>query len=340
MIRSNIGFAVIGLDHGHAWDMTQGLMDAGALLTAVYDPDQEKVANFCKKFPQANAWDEARIFENVATQLIVSAGIPNQRAALSERSMRAGKDFFSAKPPFTTLEQLEHSRKVTAETGRKFFVFYSERLNVASALMAGELITTGMLGEIVQVICLAPHRLIPPVRPAWFYNPEQSGGILCDLGSHQFEQILTYGGMNSARINYSFTANKNNPNHPEFDDFGEVSISGDNGVSGYLRVDWLTPQGSSVWGDGRTFVLGTKASLEIRKYVNVATDTSGDHLFLVDAKGEHHLRPDPHARIVYFEDLLHDCLERTEQAMTQKHAFYSAELALKAELEAKRLKIS
>ena len=325
-------FAVIGLEHIHGEIMTQGLLDAGGILIGVHDQDPNKVAAFLKKFPQAlSASSEQALIDDPSIHLIVSAAIPNQRSSLSTRVMTSGKDFLSAKPPFTSLEQLSEARRVTAETGRMFFVFYSERVHVRSALMAEEIIQSGRLGAVIHVLCLAPHRLSRASRPEWFFDPEQSGGILCDIGSHQFDQILSYGGIRSATINYARTANKSVPEHPTFEDFGEVSITGDNGVSGYIRVDWLTPDGLGVWGDVRTMILGTKGTLEIRKYTDVAREGTPDHLYLADATGEHHLRPDPAMPLPYFSGVIQDCLLRTETAMTQEHAFLAAELALKAQ---------
>ena len=53
-------------------------------------------------------------------------------------------------------------------------------------------------------------------------------------------------------------------------------LLGDNGATGYFRVDWFTPAGLSTWGDGRTFILGTLGYIELRKYLNVGG--GGDHV--------------------------------------------------------------
>ena len=328
----SLKFSVIGLEHVHVDVMTSGLLEAGATLVSVYDSDPTKLADFKEKFSQvAMATSEQEILDNPQLQLIVSASVPDMRSALSKRAMKSGKDFLSAKPAFTTLAQLEEAKKVTKETGRKFLIFYSERVHVRSALMAEEIIAAGRLGEIVQIMCLAPHRLFREIRSPWFFDPKRSGGILGDIGSHQFEQILSFGRMKGGSITHALTSNHTVPEHPHFEDFGEATMTGDNGVAGYVRVDWLTPDGLGVWGDVRTKILGTKGTLEIRKYTDIAKDKSPDHLFLVDAKGEHHLRPDPRAPMPYFSNLIRDCFERTESAMSQEHAFLSMELALKAQ---------
>ena len=36
-------------------------------------------------------------------------------------------------------------------------------------------------------------------------------------------------------------------------------------ATGYIRVDWFTPDGLNTWGDGRLTILGTEGFIEIRK---------------------------------------------------------------------------
>jgi len=166
----------------------------------------------------------------------------------------------------------------------------------------------------------------------WFFKREQYGGILCDIGSHQLEQFLFYTGNTDAKIVNARAANYTCPDYPELEDFGEITVLGANGASGYHRVDWLNPAGLSTWGDGRLVLLGTEGYIELRKYVNVATAKSGDHLFLVDKKGEQHLELAGKVGFPYFGQLILDCLNRTENAMTQAHTFKAAELCVKAQM--------
>lgn len=186
-------FAAIGLDHGHIYGMTNGLLEAGATLKWVYDPDPAKVAAYCKCYPQAAAAAcEAQIFDDPEVRLIAGACVPGDRAALGIRAMRAGKDYFTDKAPLISLEQLDAARAAVRETGRKYMVCFSERLQSESAVYAGELIRQGAIGRVIQVLGMGPHRLNAPSRPAWFFERARYGGILCDIGSHQIEQFLFY----------------------------------------------------------------------------------------------------------------------------------------------------
>jgi predicted dehydrogenase len=335
------GEFVIGaahLDHGHIYGQCNGLLEAGATLKWVYEPDDRKRDDFQAKYPQAKAarsLDE--ILADPEVRLIAAAAVTSERGPLGCRVLEAGKDYFTDKAPFTTLEQLEQARAVVGRTGRKYMVYYSERLHVEAAMYATDLVRDGVLGRVISVIGLGPHRLGKPSRPAWFFERAKFGGILCDIGSHQFEQFLTYADARDATVVHAAVGNFANPDKPEFEDFGEATLVADNGATNQVRVDWFTPDGLSTWGDGRTFIIGTKGYLELRKYVDVGRDKTGNHVYLVDGRGEQHLEVEGKVGYRFFGEFILDCLNRTEKAMTQAHAFKAAELCLRAQAAARRL---
>ncbi|SDN54027.1 Gfo/Idh/MocA family protein [Acetanaerobacterium elongatum] len=328
-------FAAVGLDHGHIYGMSEGLLEAGATLKWVYDPDPAKMEAFCKRFSQVKpARSEDEVLGDKEVLLVAGACVASERCALGLRVMNAGKDYFTDKAPLTTLEQLKAAKETCAKTGKKYAVYYAERIHSETAVFAGQLIAEGAIGRVIQVLGLGPHRLGAPGRPDWFFIKEKYGGILCDIGSHQIEQILYYTGAKDATVVRSQIANYHHPQYPGLDDFGDATLVTDNGATGYFRVDWFTPDGLQTWGDGRSFILGTEGFIEQRKYMNIGTPNSPAHLYLANGKGETHF--DVHGKVgfPYFGSLILDCLNRTENAMTQEHAFKAAELCVKAQLQA------
>lgn len=325
-------FAAAALDHGHIYGMCAGLKQAGGYLKYIYDRDREKAQAFAKSNPGVTIADsEDQILGDPEVLLVASAAIPSERCALGMRVMDAGKDYFTYKAPFTSLAQLEEARKKVAETGKKYAVYYAERLQSEAGVYAGFLIDDGAIGKVVNVLGLGPHRLNASTRPSWFFQKKKYGGILCDIGSHQVEQYLYYAKATDAVITSSKTANIAHPDYPELEDFGEVTMTGSNGTTNYFRVDWFTPDGLSSWGDGRTIILGTEGYIELRKYVNVATTTGGNHVFLVNGRGEFHIQLHGELGTPFFSSLIYDCLYRTETAMTQAHVFKAAQLCLEAQ---------
>lgn len=331
--------AAAHLDHGHIYGQCNGLVEAGAELRWVYDPDPAKVAAFVAQYPgvkAARSLDE--VLDDAEVKLVASAAIPAERGSLGCRILRAGKDYFTDKAPFTTLEQLEVARKTVGETGRKFAVYYGERLHVECAVHAGFLVKAGAIGKVVQTLGTGPHRLSASSRPAWFFERQKYGGILCDIGSHQCEQFLFFTGATDAEILSANVNNVANPDDPELEDFGECSLRGNNGTSGYFRVDWLTPAGLSTWGDGRLIILGTEGYIELRKYTDITTSHGGNQLLLVDSQGEHRISCHGQVGYPFFGALILDCLEGTETAMRQEHTFKAAELSLRAQVVAESAK--
>ncbi len=325
-------FAAACLDHGHIYGQTAGLIAAGGTLAALFEPDATRRDAFLARFgdvPVARSYEE--ILDNKEVQLVASAAIPNRRGPLGLSALRAGKDYFSDKPPFTTAGQLKEARQCCAETGRRFWVYFAERVHNEAAWHAGELIERGAIGRVLHLTNLAPHRLSRATRPDWFFDKASYGGIITDLGSHQVEQFLTYAGCEAGAVTHARVANLNNPDHPELEDFGEFTIVGDNGASFFSRVDWFTPDGSAVWGDGRSFIVGTEGTLELRKYTDPNRQTPASLILLTDGSQIREIDCLGRVGFPFFGQLILDSLNGSELAMTQEHIFRAAELSLEAQ---------
>ncbi len=326
-------FSVIGLNHGHIYSQVEAVVRGGGELVSFYAPEPDLAAAFAKRFPAAKlARSEKEILDNKNIKLVVSASIPNERAPLGVRVMQHGKDFMADKPGITSLAQLAEVRRVQKETRRIYSIMYSERFENRATVKAGELVKAGAIGQVIQTIGLGPHRMNPKTRPEWFFDRERFGGIICDIGSHQFDQYLYFTNSNKAEVVASQVGNVHYPQYPKFEDFGDVMLRG-NGGTGYIRVDWFTPDGLKSWGDGRLTILGTDGFIEIRKNIDIGGREGGNHLFLTDQKETRYIdcsqQPLP-----YGLQLVDDIINRTETAMTQEHCFLATELALKAQQQA------
>jgi predicted dehydrogenase len=330
-------FAAIGLDHRHIYHQVGRLLEQGAVCKGYQSRDDAvPLEGFVRRFPELRRVADARaLLEDPDVQLIVTAGIPGERAEIAIRAMRHGKDVMVDKPGVIGAAELEAVRQAQSETGRIWSVNFSERFEVRAMTRAAELVQAGALGRVVQTVGLGPHRLNRHLRPPWFFDRAKAGGILADIASHQIDQFLHFTGSNDAEITASAVANYANPENPEFEDFGEILLRSDR-ASGYVRVDWYTPDGLATWGDGRCTILGTEGYIELRKYVDIAGRAGTDHLFLVTDEDTRYVdcRDAP---LPYYQRLIADVFERTETAMSQAHCFKVCELALAAQAKAKRL---
>ncbi|MDZ7880733.1 MAG: Gfo/Idh/MocA family oxidoreductase [Saprospiraceae bacterium] len=337
-VEPRIKFSVINMNHGHIYGMVDAVRRGGGELVSFYAKEPDLVAAFAKKYPTAKlANNKNEILEDKSIQLVLSSGIPVERAPLGIEVMQHGKDYLSDKPGITSLQQLKKVRKVQAETKRIYSIMYSERHENRATVKAGELVKEGAIGQVIQTIGMGPHRMNVKSRPEWFFDYAFSGGIINDIGSHQFDQFLFFTGSTKADIVASQIGNVHHPQYPKFEDFGDVMVRGNNGT-GYIRVDWFTPDGLGTWGDGRLTILGTEGYIEIRKNIDIANHADGNHLYLVTQKETKYIDCKD-VPLPFGELLVNDIVNRTETAMTQDHCFLATELALKAQKMAKKLAI-
>lgn len=333
----SLTLGVIGVDHRHIYGQLAQMLARGCSCKGWWtEGTPQPMEGFVKRFPDVpRIADRRTLLDDPEIDMILMADIPHRRADLAIEAMRAGKDVMTDKPGCTTLEQLAALRDCVAQTGRIWSIDFSERFEVPSMTRASALVAEGAIGDVVQTVGLGPHRLNRPTRPDWFFDAAAYGGILTDIASHQVDQFLFLTGSDDAEVVSSSVGNFANPEDPGLEDFGEILLRSDKG-SGYIRVDWYTPDALPNWGDGRLTILGTEGYIELRKYVDVGGRDGTDHLYLVngsrceyiDASGED---------LPYFDRLIADVQDRTEKAMGQAHCFKVMELALKAQAQAMRL---
>lgn len=335
---ARIKFSVIAINHGHIYGMIKAVQNGGGEMVAVYAKEPDLLAAFVKQYPTVKvAKSEAEILEDESIQLILSSGIPVERAPLGIKVMQHGKDFMVDKPGITSLKQLADVKKVQQETKRIYSIVYSEHFDNKATVKAGELVKAGAIGKVIQTIGLGPHRMTPKSRPEWFFDTKNFGGIITDIASHQFDQFIFFTGSTKAEIVSSQVGNLYHPEYPNFEDFGDITLRGNHGM-GYIRVDWFTPDGLDTWGDGRLTILGTEGFIEVRKNTDIAVHKGANHLYLVTQKDTTYIDCN-NIELPYGRQLVDDVINRTETAIKQDLCFLATELALKAQAKAQKIQL-
>jgi predicted dehydrogenase len=327
-------FAVIGLDHRHVYDLTGGLLAAGAVCVG-HDPDTSDprvLAGFRKRFPDVPAMARARLLDDPSVDFIVLGAVPRDRAAVAIEAMRRGKDVMVDKPGVTTEAQLALVEASVRETGRIWSVALG-RLTSPAVQAALAVVRSGELGRLVSLTSLAPHRLNRALRPAWFFDRDAYGGIITDIGVHSIDQFLAFADAGDASIAAS-TIGCFGTAPPGFEDFAEVTLRG-GGMTGTMRVDWFTPDGLPDWGDGRLFLVGTEGTLELRKNLDIEGRAGGDHLFVANRERTRYqdCRGLP---VTYYEDFLADLRDRAGRVMDHGRVVAACRLALRCQAMAVR----
>ena len=329
----SLKLGVLGIDHGHIFGMLGNLKARGCTCKAYWTDGPAVTENkFNEVFPELTKVADKRAILDSDIDMVLISAVPEDRAALAIAAMEAGKDVMVDKPGCTTLEQLAEIKVVQANTGRIWSVNFSERFEVPAATRASELVAQGAVGRVVQVVTLAPHKQNLKTRPDWYFKRERYGGILTDIGSHQVDQFLYYTGSTDVKIGHALVENTTMPEHPGWQDFGEMTLVGDKG-HGYLRLDWFTPDGLPTWGDGRLVILGTEGTIECRKYTDIGQPHRTDNLYLVNGTENRHIDCSD-ADLPYFNRLIADVQDRTWTAAPQEHTFRTMHIAISAQNKA------
>ena len=333
-IEDKYVFSVIGLAHGHIYAMVRGLLNLGenVKIKYVFDEDRSLVENFSKEFPSAKYTDELDlIYSDEETNLIASAAIPSQRAQIGIKTMEAKKDYFVDKAPLTSLEDLEKVKETINKTKRKYFIYYCESIDNDAAIYARDIIKRGIIGEVFHVSGAAPHRLNIETRPWWFFDKKYTGGIITDLICHQIHQFLDFASASDCKVIAARSDNFGHKHKPGMDDFGDVMVTADNGVTGHFRVDWFSPAGINTWGDSRIIIEGTKGYIELRKNCNIGFDSKPDHIYVATEDGVYYENVNSKSENYYFYNLVYDSIYRTNLSPDEKVCFNAIEASIIAQ---------
>ncbi|MCU1369632.1 MAG: oxidoreductase [Ilumatobacteraceae bacterium] len=327
--RGKIRVGVIGLDHNHGLMLAARLWQAGATIAAHHAAGPANLVAMRLLGPRARSLPVDAIIEDPSIDLIVTAAIPSERGDIAVRALRAGKHVVADKPGVTTRKGLAAIDVALEETDRRWWVMFGERFENRAISEACRRARLGDVGRIVNVLGLGPHRMGADGRPDWFWDPEATGGILVDIGSHQADQFLTATGAGTAEVITSQVGNVSVPAHPGMQDIGQMVISG-GGAIGTHRVDYLSPKGLKTWGDGRLMIVGTEGTIEVRTNVDIAGKKGREHLIIVDAKGTHRIDCGT-AKVDWAKRLVADVADGSDTFVSADHVRAVSDLTLRAQ---------
>ena len=139
-MTKTINLGVLGIDHGHIFDMLDEMLKEGCSCNYFWTEGSPLTLDeFRKKYPQIKRVDnKSDILNDDTIDMILISSIPKDRANLSIEAMKAGKDVMVDKPGCTTLEQLNNLKQTVKETGKIWSINFSERFHVAAVTRAEE----------------------------------------------------------------------------------------------------------------------------------------------------------------------------------------------------------
>ena len=117
----------------------------------------------------------------------------------------------------------------------------------------------------------------------------------------------------------------------EFDDFGDLTLTADNGITGYIRIDWNSPAGIGTWGDVRAIILGEKGYIELRKNCNIGMEKVSNTVYVATEDGVFAESVSGKVGVRFYADIISDCITRNTTAMSERMTYRSIELAMEAQ---------
>lgn len=278
-------FGVAGVEHPHAATAAYRLIEAGAKLGPVYSECEARANEIIDG--QSTAHRVRNIDEVLAdpqVDLIVCGVRPRERPLVSSAALKSGKAVLSTKPAAIDDRGIANLKDAIQSTGGIFRVFFTEVLDNNATVTALKLYQDGAIGALRQIRGSSPHRLAPFSRPRWMFHKVEAGGILADLASHQAYQFLRFAQTTDATVLTAHVTSSDVMSGIRMETLGSVRFRAGE-ILGASTVDWLTPDGSPSWGDGRLYLLGDEGVIEVYKNGDPRFPNRGPVIVLTNHEG-------------------------------------------------------
>jgi len=255
MTKLNIGLIGVGrLGRVYARDLSTRI--ACTRLAAIADTDEAALHRARDEFGVPRAYtDSADLFRDPSVDAIVIVTPTNTHREVTVDAAAARKPIFCEKPPSISLDDAIAMRSTVAQSGVFFQLGFMRRFDSGYAAARARL-DAGAIGDAV----LFKSTSRDPYPPSLAYaDPKSSGGLIIDMGIHDFDLARWFmGEVSSVQAIGGVLA------YPDFATIGDI----DNAVvslvfsTGRLGVVDLTRNG--IYGyDISTELLGTQGTLRI-----------------------------------------------------------------------------
>lgn len=256
-MTSYLNLGLIGLGRmGRVYATNLAQRVPNAKLVAVADSQPDLAEGVAREFGIPRWYRDHRELlddKNVAAVVIVAP--TSLHGTMVIDAAKCGKAIFCEKPMSTSLEEAERVLKVVAETGAFFQAAFQRRFD-AGYVAAKKKVEAGEIGTPVLFQSTSRDPFRPPLE---FCDPKVSGGLIADMGTHDFDVARMF--MGDVDVVHAIGGTLA---YPEMKPIGDI----DNAVismvftSGALGVVQLSR--NAVFGyDIRAEIWGTKGSIQI-----------------------------------------------------------------------------
>jgi inositol 2-dehydrogenase len=224
-------------------------------LVAVADPDEAALADVSATYDARPHRDPEKLFGDSEVEAIVIASPTHTHADLTVSAAATGKPTFCEKPPALSLAETKRMKEAVSRPGVFFQMGFMRRFDPGYAA-AKRKVQEGLIGT--PVVFKSSSR--DPYRTTLEYaNPKSSGGMIMDMGIHDFDLARFF--MGEVK---SVTAVGGTLAYPELKTVGDI----DNAIVSLVfsddRIGVVDLSRNGIYGyDISTELLGTEGTLRV-----------------------------------------------------------------------------
>ncbi len=253
---ARIGIGVIGLGRmGSVYASFVAAQAADARLVAVADSRPEVLQPYAERGTQIYT-DYHDLLNDKAIDAVVVVTPTHTHLEVVTAAAEAGKNIFCEKPAALTLAETDAIIAAVEKAGVMFQVGFMRRFDRGYAA-AKQQIENGVIGDPVVIRSIGRD----PFRTSLEYaNPAVSGGLILDMGIHDFDLLRWLMGDEIQRVYTEWASLV----YPELLDVGDVdnamiNVRFEKGGLGNVEVSRTAHYGYDI----QTNVIGTKGALQI-----------------------------------------------------------------------------
>jgi inositol 2-dehydrogenase len=319
--RLNVGVIGLGrLGRVYAEDLARYVPNAN--LVAVADPRANVAEAFAQEYGIPRFYKSHHdLLDDKDAQAVAVITPTNTHNEIVIEASKREKAIFCEKPISLSLSDATQMLEATQSTGVFFQMGFQRRFD-AGYVDAKKKITAGVIGTPVLATFVSRDPFAPPIE---FCDPKASGGLIVDMGIHDFDLARMFvGEVKSVYATGGALA------YPEMKSVGDIDNAVINLVfeNGSLGVVQLSR--NAVFGyDIRTEIWGTKGSLQIGYFrhtpVLVMTKDGISH----DAV-PHFMQRFEHAYRAQIQDFVENVLNGGEPSISGADALAALQISLAA----------
>ena len=261
-----IGVGAMGYNHARVYYRLDN-----ANLLGVADVSESTLAKVCKRYDTKGYADYKELLKNSEIEAVSVCVPTTHHYTIVMAAIEHGKDVLVEKPIAFTLEEAEKMIQAAKDKGVKLSTGHVERFNPA-VQKAKELIEMDVIGDVVS----ASAKRVGPFPPRI-----KDVGVAIDLAIHDLD-VMYY--LFDNDVNHVYATMGSILEKCEYEDHAEIMTKFENGITGILEVNWLTP-----FKRRALEVTGTDGIISI-DYIDQSVDVAGKFAQKVDIQHEEPLK--------------------------------------------------